>query len=61
MTFRLVEWKEPGASPDSAILELYDYESDPNETKNIAAERLEIVEELRSTLAREPEAKPQIR
>ena len=59
--YRLVEWKEPGASADSAILELYDYESDPDETKNIAAERPEIVEELRNILAKEPEAKPQIR
>ena len=59
--YRLVEWKVPGASADSAVLELYDYESDPTETKNVAEERPKIVEELRSILAEEPEAKPQIK
>ena len=59
--YRLVEWKVPGASADSAVLELYDYESDPTETKNVAEERPKIVEELRSILAEEPEAKPQVK
>ncbi len=47
---RLVEWKEPGAAADSAILELYDYEADPAESKNLAAEQPDVVAELRKTL-----------
>lgn len=57
---RLVEWKKPGAAPESAILELYDYEADPAETKNLAAEQPQVVAELRKLLATHPEAEPQI-
>jgi iduronate 2-sulfatase len=32
--YRLVEWKKPGAAAETAEFELYDYESDPSETKN---------------------------
>ncbi len=56
--YRLVEWKEPGAAPATAELELYDYQDDPTETRNLATERPEVVAELRSILARLPEAKP---
>ena len=35
---RFVEWKAPGAAPDTAVLELYDYQKDPLEKKNIAGE-----------------------
>jgi iduronate 2-sulfatase len=59
--YRLVEWKKPGASAETAILELYDYEADPMELKNRAAERPEVVTELRKLLEMHPEAKPQIR
>jgi iduronate 2-sulfatase len=59
--YRLVEWKIAGADPDTAIVELYDYEADPDETKNVAAERPDVVAELRAMLANEPEAKPQWR
>jgi iduronate 2-sulfatase len=59
--YRLVEWKQPGASPDSAELELYDYREDPLETRNLAAHRSDVVAELRSILHRLPEAKPQAR
>ncbi len=58
--YRLVEWKVPGRAADTADLELYDYETDPLETKNLAAEQLEIVSRMRSVLAKLPEAKPQI-
>ncbi|MDF1812993.1 MAG: sulfatase-like hydrolase/transferase [Verrucomicrobiales bacterium] len=54
--YRLVEWKKPGAPPKTAELELYDYETDPLETKNLASEKPEVVEELRSILATYPEA-----
>jgi iduronate 2-sulfatase len=57
--YRLVEWKKPGAAPDTAVLELYDYRTDPEETRNLAAEKPKIVAELRALLARQPEAKPQ--
>jgi iduronate 2-sulfatase len=59
--YRLVEWKRPGARPDQAILELYDYESDPHETKNLAADLPDVVTSLRSILATQPEAKPQFK
>src|SRR6185503_11689747 len=58
--YRLVEWKKPGAPADSADLELYDYETDPGETRNLAATQSQIVSKLRATLAAQPEAKPQI-
>ncbi len=57
---RLVEWKRPGAAAESAVLELYDYEADPAETKNLAAEQPAIVAQLRAILAQQPEAKPQV-
>jgi iduronate 2-sulfatase len=57
---RLVEWKKPSAAPETAVFELYDYQNDPAETKNLAAEQPEVVAELRKLLATHPEAKPQI-
>lgn len=54
--YRLVEWKTPGEPAESAELELYDYESDPLETKNWAAERPVVVREMRRILANYPEA-----
>jgi iduronate 2-sulfatase len=59
--YRLVEWKAPGSSPESADLELYDYETDPLETKNVAAGQPEVVARMRAMLATLPEAKPQIK
>ena len=59
--YRLVQWKKPGAADDTAELELYDYESDPAETRNLAAEQPERVEVLLAILAEQPEARPQIR
>ena len=57
--FRLVEWKAPGAAAESAVLELYDYENDPLETKNLATEKPDIVAKLRAILSTKyPEAKP---
>ena len=48
--YRLIVWKDytkPESEP--IFLELYDHESDPYETKNIAKEQPEIAEELLST------------
>lgn len=59
--YRMVEWKTPGEPADAAVIELYDYATDPDETKNLAAEKPEIVASLRALLAKQPEAKPQIR
>lgn len=56
--YRFIEWKKPGAPAETAELELYDYEQDPLETKNLASKCSEILRELRSILARHPEAKP---
>ncbi len=58
--YRMVEWKKPGASTDTAEFELYDYETDPLETKNLAKDKPEVLAELRGILATQPEAKPQI-
>jgi len=54
--YRLVEWKTPGASPETADLELYDYQDDPSETRNWAKDKPEVVDELRAILSRQPEA-----
>ena len=34
--YRLVEWNKPGTAADTADLELYDYQQDPEETRNLA-------------------------
>ncbi len=54
--FRLVEWKKIGAPAEEAELELYDYASDPLETRNSASERPEVVAQLKALLALHPEA-----
>ncbi len=59
--YRLVEWKSPGAAPDTAELELYDYQADPLESRNLATEKPDVVGQLRQLLAQHPEAKPQIK
>lgn len=59
--YRMVEWKKIGADPATAELELYDYETDPLETRNLAAEQPQVVTELRTLLAKQPEAKPQVK
>jgi iduronate 2-sulfatase len=56
-----VEWKRPGASPETADLELYDYKMDPDETKNLAGEKPKVVAQLRAILAKQPEARPQFK
>jgi iduronate 2-sulfatase len=54
--YRLIEWKQPGASIETAVYELYDYSEDPGETRNLAQARPEAVAELKKILARHPEA-----
>jgi iduronate 2-sulfatase len=52
--YRLVEWKRAGAADASAEWELYDYETDPAETRNLAGELPVVVEELKAMLGRYP-------
>lgn len=56
--FRLVEWKQPGAPRNSAEIELYDYQEDPLETRNLASEKPAAVKRLRAILDTYPEAVP---
>ena len=58
---RLVEWKKPGAAPETAELELYDYTADPDETHNLVSAQPGVVTKLRALLAAQPEARPQVR
>lgn len=55
--YRLVEWKGIGAPASTAEYELYDYQDDPLEMHNIAAERADVVDELTAILAKYPEAR----
>lgn len=59
--YRLVEWKKPGEPTSTAQFELYDYEADPAESKNLAAEQPQVVSTLQAMLANYPEAKPQLK
>ncbi len=56
--YRLVEWKEFGAPTETAEYELYDYDEDPLETRNLASERPAIVAELKELLAEHPDPLP---
>lgn len=58
--YRLVEWKKPGTPADTAVFELYDYETDPLESRNLAKSQPEVVAQLQRILAQHPEAKPQL-
>ncbi len=57
--YRFVEWKEPGAAPDTAEYELYDYDADPQESVNLAAKQPDLVRLFQAMLAQHPEALPQ--
>jgi iduronate 2-sulfatase len=56
--YRFVEWNNPGDPADQAELELYDYQTDPFESVNLAKNQPALVANLRAMLARHPEAKP---
>jgi iduronate 2-sulfatase len=48
--YRLIEWKEPGAPDATAEWELYDFAEDPDETRNLASRRSDLVGELKAVL-----------
>ena len=52
--YRLVEWRSFGESAETAEYELYDYETDPLETENLAKKKPAIVAELKQILAKYP-------
>ncbi len=54
--YRLVEWKKPGAAPETADLELYDYSLKDPEAENLADRNPEVVRKLRAILSQQPEA-----
>lgn len=54
--YRLVEWKRIQAPDQPAEYELYDYEQDPLETTNLAAQQPELVEQLSALLSEHPPA-----
>lgn len=54
--YRLVEWRSFGDSGEAAEYELYDYETDPLETRNLAAEKPEVIAAMKRTLAGYPPA-----
>jgi iduronate 2-sulfatase len=58
---RLVEWTARGARAEPTEFELYDYQADPAETRNLAAAEPETVAALMRLLAGEPDPKPQWR
>lgn len=58
--YRMVEWKEPDAASETADFELYDYQTDPFETNNLAAAQPETMTQLRAILAEHPEARTQV-
>lgn len=53
--YRLVEWKGWNRSAEDVEYELYDYATDPLETKNLAAENPQVVRRLKNILAEYPE------
>jgi iduronate 2-sulfatase len=53
--YRLVEWLGNDDVPEAAEYELYDYETDPLESENLATHRPEVAADLKAILAKYPE------
>jgi iduronate 2-sulfatase len=56
----MIEWKEIGAPTESAVYELYDYLTDPQETENQAGKKFEALAQMKIILKSHPEAKPPV-
>lgn len=56
--YRLVEWRKLTEPVTSAEYELYDYKTDPHETKNLVKDLPQVAERLKATLAQYPAAAP---
>ena len=52
--YRLVEWKRVGEPESAAVYELYDYATSSVETRNLASEEPELVEQLKQRLRAYP-------
>jgi iduronate 2-sulfatase len=52
--YRMVEWMNLGGSDQTVEYELYDYQTDSLEKQNLAASQPEVLEELKSILAKYP-------
>ncbi len=52
--YRLVQWQTLNQPNEASQIELYDYETDPHERRNQAADGPEIVEQLQAILATYP-------
>jgi iduronate 2-sulfatase len=53
--YRLVQWLGNGDDQSTAEYELYDYQTDPLETKNLAADKPNVVAELKKILSEYPQ------
>jgi iduronate 2-sulfatase len=54
--YRMVEWKPIGGPEKQAEYELYDYQKDPLETRNLAGGLPDVLQRLKTILATYPEA-----
>ena len=54
--YRMVEWKKPGAPAKTAQYELYDYQEEQIERRNLATEQPATLSRHKALLARYPEA-----
>lgn len=55
--YRMIRWTPMRNNGKKVLYELYDYENDPKETRNLASEKPEIVSEMTEILESYPEAK----
>lgn len=58
--YRLVEWNKIGAAPERAMIELYDYQADPDEKTNLVSAQADISAKLQTLLAQQAAAQPQV-
>ncbi|MGS2737952.1 sulfatase [Sinomicrobium sp. M5D2P17] len=55
--YRMIRWTPMRHNNKEVLYELYDYENDPKETRNIAPEKPDVISEMIETLEKYPEAK----